>query len=240
MKFNKIDRTLSNRSQIQRMPGTHVSELIHGLRVKLGMEKESEIDEHIRAIMEVGFYWEEALEYVFGTQFADRPFEIGVRLDGDTIHCMHCCMEPRYVEGVHYYELPSKEIKCLSETLPCDKFVGSVTRCPLCGNDLPDEPTDYVWGSPDGVDYTTTNLHEYKWTAMSSQKGPLDNDKWLMQVQAYLYMLGWNKVEFTIAHSKGNYRDWRGLMVNYWEGEFTDVELSDNWASLMNYWRSTQ
>jgi len=101
---------------------------------------------------------------------------------------------------------------------------------------------DGIIGSPDGVIYeapgdepnwTLSNvvlLEEYKCTAISSNKSPTDNWKWIMQVKGYCKMLGATKCIFRVLHV----RDFVP-MYKPWELTFTQAELDENWQAILNH-----
>ncbi len=93
--------------------------------------------------------------------------------------------------------------------------------------------------SPDGVRYDDPLalipiLEEYKCTALSADKSPADNWKWMMQVKGYCKALGATKCIFRVLHH----------MDIMWHPEhaygaflltFTQGELDENWEAVLNH-----
>lgn len=97
---------------------------------------------------------------------------------------------------------------------------------------------DGVHGTPDGVNGDVLEEYKVTWKSLRKwQEDPEEHfDYWFMQVKAYLYMLGLNKVRFFIFFVNGDYKWDKGLgprIVRTTEFTFTDGELADNWAMLM-------
>jgi hypothetical protein len=96
-----------------------------------------------------------------------------------------------------------------------------------------------VTGSPDGLSVKDSVLEEYKCTWRSMRRWNEDPEGnflyWFMQVKGYLHMLGLTKVRFFIFWVNGDYtyKPGRGPQVTTQEFEFTEEELSDNWALLI-------
>ena len=103
----------------------------------------------------------------------------------------------------------------------------------------PDEiELDGIIMSPDGAAYDDEGLpwivEEYKCTALSSDKSPADNWKWMMQAKGYCRALGASKCIFRILHHMDIM--WHpGTCYRVWELTFTQGELDENWESVLNH-----
>ena len=97
---------------------------------------------------------------------------------------------------------------------------------------------DGITGTPDGVHLEEEYIMESKLTWKSIRSGwPADNWRYMTQVQAYLYNLGWNRARFWIMFVNGGYsrppvKD--GPLVSCTDITFTDLELNENWRMLVN------
>ena len=93
--------------------------------------------------------------------------------------------------------------------------------------DRPGEITlDGIIGSPDGI--KDEYVEEYKCTAYSSKKSPVDMWQWLMQVKGYCKMAGKTKCIFRVLNLNGFERVYKP-----WELVFTQWEIEENWNSLL-------
>jgi len=102
---------------------------------------------------------------------------------------------------------------------------------------------DGVAGSPDGVGFEPTtgrlHIHEFKFTWKSANKPTTRCWYWVAQIQAYL--LAAQAMGYTIGggflhtyHVMGDYRG-SGPIYRVMYMEFGQVELGENWATLMQY-----
>ena len=77
-------------------------------------------------------------------------------------------------------------------------------------------------------------VEEYKCTAISSNKSPADDWKWIMQVKGYCKALGATKCIFRVLHHMDIM--WHpGECYRVWELVFTQGELDENWESVLNH-----
>ena len=106
----------------------------------------------------------------------------------------------------------------------------------------PDEmELDGIIMNPDGVVRAGTDIisvpgvvEEYKCTAVSSDKSPADNWKWMMQVKGYCKALGVTKCIFRILHHMDIM--WHPeTCYGVWELTFTQAQLDENWESVLNH-----
>jgi len=109
---------------------------------------------------------------------------------------------------------------------------------------------DGIVGSPDGINRVRLIdgggivygngervLEEYKCTTYSSTKDPGQNERWIMQVKAYCYMLGLQTCLFRILYLLGDYRENRYPIYKVWLLDFTELELRENWDMIINHAR---
>ena len=108
---------------------------------------------------------------------------------------------------------------------------------------------DGVLMSPDGTKYIESGeftekecpieellLEEYKCTALSSEKSPADNWKWMMQVKGYCKALGATKCIFRILYHVDIMRH-PGSAYGVFLLTFTQGELDENWEAVLNHKR---
>jgi hypothetical protein len=98
---------------------------------------------------------------------------------------------------------------------------------------------DGLAGSPDGIGPDPLGVEpavvmEWKFTWKSSKNLPTGNWAWMSQVKAYCHMLGLRVAVFKICYCMGDYK---GSGPSYREAriEFTEQELAQNWAMLVQY-----
>jgi hypothetical protein len=92
--------------------------------------------------------------------------------------------------------------------------------------------------SPDAVDLGDYALEEYKATWLSS-KNDIDGTKfwhWIVQMKCYCRALGTRRARLRVLFVVG---DWRGSgpQVRAWQFEFTEREIEENWAMVINHAR---
>lgn len=99
---------------------------------------------------------------------------------------------------------------------------------------------DGIIGSPDAVcfhdDAEGPVLEEYKCTWKSSRGFDLYDKRylyWLIQMQAYCYMIGTTTARLYVLHINGNYEGYIP-QVSAWLLQFPQRELEDQWQSLVN------
>lgn len=98
---------------------------------------------------------------------------------------------------------------------------------------------DGIACSPDAIDIRQWELHEFKFTWMSSREAP-EHKKfwhWMVQIRAYCYAL---QVKTAILHAffvMGDYRG-SGPQALAWRIEFTDLELRETWEMIVNHAKS--
>jgi hypothetical protein len=95
---------------------------------------------------------------------------------------------------------------------------------------------DSLYGTPDLIDTVDWAVEEIKLAWMSSNNSPHSSKFWRywVQVKAYCKMVGTNVGRLHACHVMGDYKG-GGPVYNVWEGKFTDQELADNWAMLLNH-----
>lgn len=88
--------------------------------------------------------------------------------------------------------------------------------------------------SPDGLEFDTETVHEFKLTWMSSREGIAGPGakKWLWQIQGYLHTLGWTKAILWVLWVNGGYAPPVPQFMAY-QLEFTPFEIAENWAMLL-------
>jgi len=93
---------------------------------------------------------------------------------------------------------------------------------------------DGIVGSPAGIDLEEERLDEIKLTWMKYEPD-LDHPKywkWLVQVRAYLAMLGWTRARLWIFFVNGDYRG-SGPLTKVFDLEFTIQETEETWQMLL-------
>jgi len=91
--------------------------------------------------------------------------------------------------------------------------------------------------SPDGIKYEGNKLivEEYKFTATSARKTPLDVQRWLLQTSSYCYGVGTDTADFHVLYYNGDYtRPFKHIYKTY-RIVFGWQELKDNWNMIVNY-----
>lgn len=101
---------------------------------------------------------------------------------------------------------------------------------------------DDIAGTPDGlsVDDEGLLIHEIKCTWMSSTDCP-DHKKfshWLWQIKSYCHMADALRARLHVFFVNGNYRDTRNPEYREWDLLFSQGELEENWAMIVNAARS--
>jgi len=101
-----------------------------------------------------------------------------------------------------------------------------------------------IYGTPDAFDTVLGRPEEYKCTKKSSRQDILDPKFWhyWVQLKAYAYMLGVNSGVLWVMFINGNYsKDFEDPEASYtikgWEDTWTDLQLQENWAMLVNHAR---
>lgn len=104
----------------------------------------------------------------------------------------------------------------------------------------PDEVVvDPIIASPDGIgldpeDDSRLVLEEYKCTWTSTNKDISGRWAWLVQTKTYCHMLGLDTVVFYCLHLCGNYRDKREPTFLVYRIQYSERELAENWAMIVN------
>lgn len=97
---------------------------------------------------------------------------------------------------------------------------------------------DGVIYSPDYLFYETDEiiLGEFKCTWYSSRNAPFDPkfEKWLCQIQCYLYHLNMRKARLYVLFLNGDYKPPSPQLLA-WEMTFTTRELADNWRVVKDH-----
>ena len=91
---------------------------------------------------------------------------------------------------------------------------------------------DGIYGSPDAVDTEDGVLAEYKVTWLSSNRAIESFFKYMLQVKAYLYMLGLTRCRLYVCFICGNYKP-PLPQFKAWQLDFSPHELKDNWRVLV-------
>uniref|UniRef100_A0A6M3LG66 PD-(D/E)XK endonuclease-like domain-containing protein n=1 Tax=viral metagenome TaxID=1070528 RepID=A0A6M3LG66_9ZZZZ len=93
---------------------------------------------------------------------------------------------------------------------------------------------DGIVGSPDGVDINEERLYEYKLTWMKYEPDLEHQKYWkyIVQIKAYLAMLGWTRACLWIYFVDGDYRG-SGPLLKPFDLEFSQQELAEAWAMLL-------
>jgi len=106
------------------------------------------------------------------------------------------------------------------------------------GQSLADRPgeivVDGIAMSPDGMDWENWVVHEYKVTWRSTNKLPVDNAYWMMQLKGYCKGLGATAAKMRILYLMGNYRG-SGPQYTVWEMQFSKLEIDENWEAIVNH-----
>jgi len=91
--------------------------------------------------------------------------------------------------------------------------------------------------SPDGIKFDGNKLivEEYKFTSISSNKSPLDVQRWLLQTSSYCYAVGTDTAEFHVLHYNGDYTRPYKRIYRVYRIQFGEQELKDNWEMIVNY-----
>lgn len=102
---------------------------------------------------------------------------------------------------------------------------------------------DDIIGSPDAVciedNGETLIVEEYKATWKSSRGFDLYDKRylyWLLQIQAYCYMIGARQARLYVLHINGNYEGYIP-QTSGWLLTFTEIELAEAWQGLRNMGR---
>lgn len=96
---------------------------------------------------------------------------------------------------------------------------------------------DGITGSPDLIDAVEWAVEECKCTWRSSAKlDALEKNFWIWMVQmkGYCYLIGTQVARLRVFFINGNYRG-SGPQVRYLEFKFSQKEITDNWAMLVNH-----
>lgn len=99
--------------------------------------------------------------------------------------------------------------------------------------------SDGIAMSPDAIDLTDYTLEEYKATWLSSNH-PIDSEKfwtWINQMKCYCRAIGTKTARLRVFFVMGDYRG-SGPQVKCWQFEFTDRELEECWAMVLNHAKS--
>jgi len=91
--------------------------------------------------------------------------------------------------------------------------------------------------SPDGIKFEGNKLivEEYKFTATSSRKTPLDVQRWLLQTSSYCYATGTDTVDFHVLYYNGDYTRPFKHIYKVYRITFGEHEIIDNWTMILNY-----
>ena len=95
---------------------------------------------------------------------------------------------------------------------------------------------DGITMTPDGVSFDGDDfvVEEYKCTALSADKPPTDNWKWMMQAKGYCKALGAFKCIFRVLHHMDIM--WHpGRAYGTFLLTFTQRELDENWEAVVNH-----
>lgn len=101
---------------------------------------------------------------------------------------------------------------------------------------------DGIAMSPDGVSFLNISksqpiavLHEFKftWKSMRRESDLSGEWMWMAQMMAYCHALGTNIAELHVYWANGDYRN-SGPQYKIYRIEFTDREIRENWASIIN------
>ncbi len=198
----------------------HLSDVIHDMDVTLLKTQETDIDERTLFQFEKGYLWEVALSRAFAEKAAVRPGEI--ELDG-------IIMSP---DGVII--LDSGAVKCENCEHNKRVYIGEpIDSCALLNHKEINRYTASGY-SPTDCPLKVVGIAEYKCTALSSDKSPADNWKWMMQAKGYCKALGVIKCTFRILHHMDIM--WHPeTCYGVWEMMFTRAELDENWESVLNH-----
>lgn len=95
---------------------------------------------------------------------------------------------------------------------------------------------DGITMSPDGFDVEEWMLWEYKAVWSSCKRSPVDNYKWICQVQGYLKGVGATTVKMAILYLNG---DWKGGGPQYrgYKITFTQREIDETWQMITGHAR---
>ncbi len=93
---------------------------------------------------------------------------------------------------------------------------------------------DNIVCSPDGVDWNSWILEEYKCTWKSSKLHPRDHWRWMVQIKSYCKVLHMNQAKMRILYLNGNYRG-SGPQYKEFMFTFTQDEIDINWQMLLNH-----
>lgn len=163
---------------------------------------------------------------------------------------------PHRSEGLHLsqiiksicVEIDPKRFKSESERLPWERFESGFTFERVLehafaarreGIFRPGEvEKDGVIMSPDGIDPADWRLEEYKFTMMSSREAPqhMKFVHWFWQMKAYALALETTRARLRAMFLNGDYRG-SGPQYFAWDVEFTEQELHENWAMLIQHAR---
>lgn len=93
---------------------------------------------------------------------------------------------------------------------------------------------DGLFGTPDLINLDDWANEEIKMAWMSSKNKPDEQKMWRywVQVKAYCKMMGTNIGRLRVCFVNGDYSA-PGPAYRFWEQEFTDEELDENWAMLI-------
>lgn len=95
---------------------------------------------------------------------------------------------------------------------------------------------DGIYGHPDLLDIILDCVEEVKLTWMSS-KHDISSPKFLKflwQLMAYCYMMGWTRGKLHVCYINGDYKG-SGPIYRVWELEFSQAELAANWTMLLRH-----
>lgn len=93
---------------------------------------------------------------------------------------------------------------------------------------------DGIVGSPDGINFMSGRLEEYKVTWKSSNNSPEDNWRWMTQIKAYLKLTGLSECLLRVLYVMGNYKG-SGPQYREYLLSFTEEEIEENWEMLVTH-----
>jgi len=99
---------------------------------------------------------------------------------------------------------------------------------------------DGILMSPDGIDPEDWRLEEFKCTWMSDFDAPGHQKfaHWFWQMRGYCYALETTRARLRALFVNGSYREGYSPTYHVWDIEFSERELIENWAMVMNHARA--
>jgi len=94
---------------------------------------------------------------------------------------------------------------------------------------------DGIYMTPDGWEPASRVLCEYKVTWKSCSKPIEDNWRYCTQIKSYCRGMATNRARLYVLYLMGNWRDIRQAWPLFYDLEFSQRELDDNWSMIVSH-----